>query len=165
MPFEFDPVKSARTKADPNRGIDFDEAQVLWLDAKENKYVEEVGTSNIFFYLGDELITPPLGGTILPGVTRDSVIQLAKDWKIKVAERPITIDEVVEACETGTAREIFATGTAAVISPVGEISYDGKNRRVAGAQIGELSRKLYEEITGIQYGLKEDPYGWCVRIA
>lgn len=139
--------------------------QVLWLDAREHKYVEEVGTSNIFFFIDDELITPPLGGTILPGVTRDSVLQLARSWKLNVTERPISIDEVVDGCRSGSLKEIFATGTAAVISPVGEISYKGENFRIADGRTGELSRRIYDEITGIQYGRKEDPFGWRVRIA
>jgi branched-chain amino acid aminotransferase len=95
--------------------------QVLWLDANEHRYVEEVGTSNIFFLIGDELITPPLKGTILPGVTRDSVLYLARNWGLNVSERRITIDEVIKSCEDGTMKEVFATGTAAVISPVGAL--------------------------------------------
>lgn len=138
--------------------------QVLWLDAKEHRYVEEVGTSNIFFLIGEELITPPLSGTILPGVTRDSVIHLTRDWGIKVHERPITIDEVISSCKDGLMKEIFATGTAAVISPVGELSYKGEDIKVADGHAGELSKKLYDEITGIQYGHKKEPYGWLVRI-
>lgn len=140
-------------------------AQVLWLDAKELRYVEEVGTSNIFFLIGDELATPPLKGTILPGVTRDSVLQLARHWGLKVSERPVSIEEIVEGCKSGSLKEMFATGTAAVISPVGEISYQGEDLQVADGQTGELSQTLYAEITGIQYGHKEDPFGWRLRIA
>ena len=139
--------------------------QVLWLDAKEHKYVEEVGTSNIFFYINDELVTPPLKGTILPGITRDSVIQLAKHWGINVSERLITIDEVIDGCKNGVLKEMFATGTAAVISPVGQICFKNKDHKIAGGNVGELSKKLYDEITGIQYGHKEDPFGWRIRIA
>ncbi|GAB4526911.1 MAG: branched-chain amino acid aminotransferase [Anaerolineae bacterium] len=139
--------------------------QVLWLDARERKYVEEVGTSNIFFLVGDELVTPPLEGTILPGITRDSVIQLARSWGLNVSERPITIDEVIEGCRSGTLKEMFATGTAAVISPVGEIGYRGDVFRVADGGTGELSQTLYEELTSIQYGRRADPFGWHVRIA
>lgn len=138
--------------------------QVLWLDAKELKYIEEVGTSNIFFYMDGELVTPPLGGTILGGVTRDSAIQLAKNMGIRVTERPITIDEVVDGCKSGGMKEIFATGTAAVVSPVGEIGCKGEDIKVAGGKTGELTRKLYDAITGIQYGRAEDPFGWRVRI-
>ncbi len=139
--------------------------QVLWLDAKENKHVEEVGTSNIFFYINGQLVTPPLEGTILPGITRDSVLQIARSWGLDVVERPISIDEVVKGCKDGPLKEMFATGTAAVISPVGEICYKEKDFQVADGQTGELAQKLYDEITGIQYGRKEDPFGWRVRIA
>jgi len=139
--------------------------QVLWLDAKEHRWVEEVGTSNIFFRLGDELITPPLGGTILPGVTRDSVFHLAKDWGIKAQERAISIEEVIGACKDKTMKEVFATGTAAVISPVGELIYKGESIPVASGKTGELSQKLYDELTAIQYGRKDDPYGWRMKLA
>jgi branched-chain amino acid aminotransferase len=139
--------------------------QVLWLDAKEHRYVEEVGTSNIFFYFEDELVTPPLEGTILPGVTRDSVLRLSRHWKVKASERPVTIEEVIDSCSSGSLKEVFATGTAAVISPVGEIGYKGKDFKIADGRVGELSRKLYDEITGIQYGHREDPFGWRIRIA
>ena len=138
--------------------------QVLWLDAKEHRYVEEVGTSNIFFRIEDELVTPPLGGTILPGVTRDSVLTLARHWGLKVSERPITIDEVAEACKTGRMKEVFATGTAAVISPVGKLCLDGDDLQVADGKTGKLSRKLYDTIFSIQYGKTEDPFGWSVQI-
>ena len=138
--------------------------QVLWLDAREKKYVEEVGTSNIFFVIGDELITPPLGGTILPGVTRNSVITLASYLGIKVAERPLTIDEVIDAIEKGTLKESFASGTAAIISPVGQIYYRGKEYIINEGKTGGLSEKLFHEIIQIQYGLKEDPFGWRMRI-
>jgi branched-chain amino acid aminotransferase len=138
--------------------------QVLWLDATERKYVEEVGTSNIFFLMGDELVTPPLGGTILPGITRDSVLELARSWGLQASERLISIDEVVEGCKTKALKEMFATGTAAVISPVGEIGYKGEVFQIADGGIGELSQTLYEEISAIQYGHKEDPFGWSVRI-
>ncbi|MFC1813546.1 branched-chain amino acid aminotransferase [Thermodesulfobacteriota bacterium] len=139
--------------------------QVLWLDAKERKYVEEVGTSNIFFLINDELITPPLKGTILPGITRDSVLRLTRHWGLNVSERPISIQEVADGCNSGSLKEMFATGTAAVISPVGEICYKGEDLRVADGKTGELSRKLYDEIFDIQYGRKEDPFDWRVRIA
>jgi branched-chain amino acid aminotransferase len=138
--------------------------QVLWLDATEHRFVEEVGTSNIFFLKENELITPPLGGTILPGVTRDSVIQLARHWGIKVAERPIAIEEAIEGCQSGSVKEVFATGTAAVVSPVGLICYKHKDIQVSDGQTGKLTLKLYEEIMGIQYGLKEDLFDWKVRI-
>ena len=138
--------------------------QVLWLDAVERRYVEEVGTSNIFFRIGEELITPPLTGSILPGVTRDSVMQLAGHWGIKVTERQITIDEVIETAKSGEMKEMFATGTAAVISPVGEFSYRDRMYRIADAGVGEWSQKLYDEILGIQYGEREDIFGWVRQL-
>jgi branched-chain amino acid aminotransferase len=139
--------------------------QVLWLDAQERKYVEEVGTSNIFFVIDDELVTPPLGGTILAGVTRDSVLQLARNWGLTVTERPISIDEVIKGCQSGALTEAFASGTAAVVSPIGEIGYLDEDFQVADGRVGELSQKLYEVIIGIQYGHTDDPFGWQVRIA
>jgi len=138
--------------------------QVLWLDAKEKKYVEEVGTSNIFFLIGDELITPALTGTILPGITRNSVIQLARHFGIKVAERPLSIDEMIAASKKGTLKEAFASGTAAIVSPVGQIYFRGKEYLINGGKTGPLAEKLYNEILQIQYGLKEDEFGWRVKI-
>jgi len=138
--------------------------QVLWLDAKEKKYVEEVGTSNIFFLIGDELITPALTGTILPGVTRNSVIQLANHFGIKVAERPLSIDEIIAASKKGTLKEAFASGTAAIVSPVGQIYFRGKEYLINDGKTGPLAEKLYNEILQIQYGLNEDEFGWRVKI-
>lgn len=139
-------------------------SQVLWLDAAEKKYVEEVGTMNMFFVLDNEVVTAPLTGSILPGITRDSVMTLIKDWGIKVSERSIAIDEIIDAAENGRLKEAFGTGTAAVISPVGQITYKGKDNIVAGGAMGELSQRLYNEIVAIQYGEKEDPYGWRMKI-
>jgi branched-chain amino acid aminotransferase len=139
--------------------------QVLWLDAVEKKYVEEVGTSNMFFVIGDELITAPLMGTILPGVTRDSVIQLAKSWGVKVAERRLSMDEVMAAIADGTLREAFASGTAAIVSPVGQIRYREKEYLIADGKTGKLTERLYNEILQIQYGQKDDPFGWRIKIA
>lgn len=138
--------------------------QVLWLDSVEKKYVEEVGTSNIFFLVGDELTTPPLGGSILPGVTRNSVIALAKHLGTRVVERPISIDEVITASQNGSLKEAFASGTAAIVSPVGQIHFRGKEYLINGGKTGALAEKLYNEILQIQYGLKEDPFGWRVKI-
>ncbi len=138
--------------------------QVLWLDAVERKYAEEVGTSNIFFYIGDELITPPLHGTILPGVTRDSVLYIARKWKMRVSERRINLDEVLSALETGKLKEIFATGTAAVISPVGKLACHGQNFTINEGKVGSLAQKLYDHIVGIQYGKIQDPYGWMEKV-
>ncbi len=138
--------------------------QVLWLDGVERRYVDEVGTSNIFFRIGDELVTPPLQGSILPGITRDSVIQLARHRGIKVSERRITIEEVIEKAGSGELKEMFASGTAAVISPVGEICYRDKISRIGDGGVGEWALKLYDEILGIQYGEREDIFGWTRRL-
>jgi branched-chain amino acid aminotransferase len=139
--------------------------QVLWLDAVERKYVEEVGTSNIFFVIDGELVTPPLGGSILPGVTRDSVIQIAKRWGVKVSERMLSVDEIKAAYASGKLKEVFASGTAAIVSPVGQIYYKGQEYLINGGKTGELTEKLYNEILQIQYGEKEDPFGWRIRIS
>lgn len=139
--------------------------QVLWLDAAEKKYVEEVGTSNIFFLLGDKLITPPLSGSILPGVTRNSVIAMARHTGMKVVERQISIDEVIAASKSGLLKEAFASGTAAIISPVGQIHFRGKDYFINGGQTGAMAEKLYNEILQIQYGLKKDPFGWRMKIS
>jgi branched-chain amino acid aminotransferase len=138
--------------------------QVLWLDAVERAWVEEVGTMNIFFRIDDQLITPPLSGSILPGITRDSVLELARHWGLPVSERPIKIDEVIATIRSGKMREIFGTGTAAVISPVGEICYKDQLYRVQDGGVGEWSQKFYEEILGIQYGEKKDPFGWIHKV-
>ena len=138
--------------------------QVLWLDAVERRYIEEVGTMNIFFVINDEIITPPLGGSILPGVTRDSVLQVLRDWGHSVSERRISIDEVMAAQEQGTLQEIFGTGTAAVISPVGSLHYKDKDCLVNGGKTGVLSQRLFDEIQDIQYGRKPDQHGWVVRL-
>ena len=119
---------------------------------------------NIFFLIGDELVTPHLGGTILEGITRDSVIHLAKDWGLKVNERKLPLDEVFEAAAKGTLKEAFGTGTAAVISPVGLIQHKGKSITINNNKPGELSIKLYDAITAIQYGEKPDKFGWCYKI-
>ncbi len=134
--------------------------QILWLDGKERKYVEEVGTMNIFFVFDNELTTPALTGSILPGITRDSVLKIAKDKGIKASERRISIDEVIEGIQTGRLKESFGTGTAVVISPVGEIFYKEKGYIINNREVGPLAKLFFEEITGIQYGEKEDPYGW-----
>ncbi|MCP4682415.1 MAG: branched-chain amino acid aminotransferase [Desulfobacterales bacterium] len=134
--------------------------QVLWLDAAQHKYVEEVGTMNMFFVIDDEVITAPLKGSILSGMTRASVIQLVKDWGMKVSERSLSIDEVISAAKDGGLKEAFGTGTAAVISPVGEITYKDEDHIVAGGKMGDLSQKLYDEIVAIQYREKPDPHGW-----
>lgn len=138
--------------------------QVLWLDARERRYVEEVGTMNIFFALADRIVTPPLSGSILPGITRESVLKLLGDWGLAVEERPITIDEVLAANERGELREVFGTGTAAVISPVGSLHYQGRDCLINGGKTGELAQRLFSELTAIQYGRKADPHHWVLRL-
>lgn len=138
--------------------------QVLWLDGVERRFIEEVGTMNIFFRTNDDLVTPPLTGSILPGITRDSVITLAKHWGLNVQERPIDIQECVEAIQSGAMREIFGSGTAAVISPVGALSYKDTVYTIQDGKVGELARKLYDEIIGIQYGEREDVFGWVHEV-
>jgi len=139
-------------------------AQVLWLDALENRYCEEVGSMNIFFVIGDELITPMLSGSILPGITRKSVIQLAQDLGYRVSERMIGIDEVYEAHAGGQLKEIFGTGTAAVISPVGLLDWDGRVITVNDMKTGPVTKLLYDKLTGIQYGDLPDKFGWVVKV-
>jgi branched-chain amino acid aminotransferase len=138
--------------------------QVLWLDGVHHRYVEEVGTSNIMLKIADDVITPPLGGTILAGVTRDTALALMRGWGLRVAERPITIDEVVEAAESGRLQEVWATGTAAVISPVGELAYKRRRIVVNHGRIGPVAQKLYDTIVAIQYGEAPDPQGWTVTV-
>ncbi len=138
--------------------------QVLWLDACERKFIEEVGTSNIFFSIDDKLITPPLSGSILGGITRNSVIKLVESWDIEVQERPISIDEVIEASKSGSLKESFATGTAAVISPVGELIYDDVSYLINSGETGPLSARLFKELQAIQYGRAADSFGWTVKV-
>ena len=134
--------------------------QVMWLDGVERKYIEEVGAMNIFFIINDELVTPNLSGSILPGITRYSVIDLAKKWGMNVQERRIGIEEIFEAHENGQLTEVFGSGTAAVISPVGEIRYGDRVMNIGDGTPGETSMKFYDELTGIQYGKKEDTQNW-----
>ncbi len=134
--------------------------QVLWLDAIEQKYIEEVGTMNIFIRFKDEIATPMLTGSILPGVTRMSVLEILKDWGMNINERMISIDEVSEAYKNNSLVEIFGTGTAAIISSVSKLKYNETIMQFDENNAGELGTKLYEEILGIQYGTKEDKFGW-----
>src|SRR5437016_2907921 len=138
--------------------------QVLWLDGVHRKYLDEVGTMNIMVKIGNEIITPPLTGTILPGVTRDSALTLLRAWGLKVSERQVSIDEVVEAHGRGKLEEVWGTGTAAVISPVGELAYQGKKMLINGGKIGPLTQRLYDAIVAIQYGKAPDPDGWTLTI-
>jgi branched-chain amino acid aminotransferase len=139
-------------------------SQVLWLDGVELKYLEEVGSMNIFFVIRGEIITPTLTGSILPGITRDSVVALARLWKMEICERKITIDELMEAHDNGELDEVFGSGTAAVISPVGEIKYSEKTIIINNGEVGALANRFYEALTDIQYGRAEDPMGWIVPV-
>jgi branched-chain amino acid aminotransferase len=138
--------------------------QVLWLDGVEHRYVEEVGAMNIFFRFADRVVTPDLHGTILPGVTRDSVITLLEDAGHVVEQRRVAIDEVLEGARSGELREVFAAGTAAIIAPVGTIALDGQDTAIANREAGDLTRWLYEQITGIQHGEIADRFGWCHEV-
>lgn len=138
--------------------------QVLWLDGVERKYIEEVGAMNIFFKINGTVITPELNGSILPGVTRDSVIELCKQWGLPVEERKISIDEIFEAYEKGQLEEVFGTGTAAVISPVGQLKWENHIMQIHDGKIGEYSQKFYDIITGLQEGKIEDKYNWIVEV-
>jgi branched-chain amino acid aminotransferase len=138
--------------------------QVLWLDGVERRYVEEVGSMNIFFVIDDEIITPALSGSILSGITRDSVIAMAEKWGHPVTQRRISIDEVVEAHGAGKLQECFGSGTAAVISPVGQIKYKDKTLHIGDGQVGSWARKFFDAITDIQYGRTEDSQGWIQKI-
>ena len=139
-------------------------AQVLWLDAVEHSYVEEIGAGNAFFMIGDEVITAPLLGTILPGVTRASIIELLKKWGVNVSERRLRIEDVVKASEDGTLKEIFASGTAAVISPVKELKFKDSELTVGNGGVGPLAQRLYDTLYGIQTGTLPDDMGWTVEV-
>ena len=138
--------------------------QVLWLDGVHRKYVEEVGTMNVMFLIDDTIVTAPLEGSVLPGVTRDSIIHILKDWGYKVEERELSIDELMEAGRNGKLTEAFGKGTAAVISPVGQLYYKGEEVVINNFKTGELTQKLYDTLTGIQWGRLEDKYGWVRHI-
>ncbi|MBU5450388.1 branched-chain amino acid aminotransferase [Acetivibrio sp. MSJd-27] len=138
--------------------------QVLWLDGVEKKYIEEVGTMNVFFVIGDEVLTPSLEGSILAGITRMSTIELLKSLGLKVTERRITIQEIIDANKNGTLKEAFGTGTAAVISPIGELYMDGTVIPINEGKIGPLSKKIYDTITGIQSGKIEDTFHWTTLV-
>jgi branched-chain amino acid aminotransferase len=139
-------------------------SQVLWLDGIEHKYIEEVGAMNIFFVIDNELVTPELDGSVLAGITRDSVLQLSRMWKIKAFERKISIDEVMRAQELGKLQEVFGSGTAAVISPVGKIKYNNRELIINDGKVGLWTTRFYRAITDIQYGKSEDPQGWIESV-
>ena len=138
--------------------------QVLWLDGVEKKYIEEVGSMNVFFKINGEVITPALNGSILEGVTRNSTIELLKAWGVPVVEKRISMEELLEASNNGTLEEAFGTGTAAVISPIGELRWEDHVMVINQGVTGELSRKIFDTITGIQSGKIEDTFGWTVEV-
>mgnify|MGYP001368103367 FL=1 len=137
---------------------------MLWLDAVERRYIEEVGSMNIFFVIRDEIVTPQLNGTILPGITRLSVLELARHWGLKVSERRISIDEALSGLEDGSVQEVFGAGTAAVISPVGLLHYQGHSHQVGDGTTGPVARRFFDALTDIQYGRSEDPFGWVETV-
>jgi branched-chain amino acid aminotransferase len=139
-------------------------SQVLWLDGVERKYIEEVGAMNVMFKINNEIITPKLTGSVLPGITRKSCIEILSDWGYKVTERLVSVDELLKAAEDGTLEEAWGTGTAAVVSPIGHLFYNNKDYVVSNNQIGELTQKLYDELTGIQWGKREDVRNWCLKV-
>ncbi len=139
-------------------------SQVLWLDGVERKYIEEVGAMNVFFVIGDKVITPSLEGSILPGITRMSVIELLQSWGLSVEERKISVEELYAASEKGELKEAFGTGTAAVISPIGQFKWSDKIISVNNNEIGQLSQRLYDELTGIQNGRVADKFNWTKRV-
>lgn len=139
-------------------------SQVLWLDGVERKYIEEVGAMNIFFKINGTVVTPMLNGSILPGVTRNTCIALCKEWGLPVEERRISVEELEEAAKSGALEEVWGTGTAAVISPVGHLRYEDEVFRIGDGGIGEVSQKLYDTVTGIQLGKVEDTHGWTVEV-
>ena len=147
-----------------DRAIEKGFSQVLWLDGVERKYVEEGGGMTIMFKIAGKVVTPMLTGSILDGITRRSCIALVKSWGMPIEERLISVDELFEAAANGTLEEAWCVGTAAVISPIGGLSYEGKEYEINHSQIGEVSQKLYDELTGIQWGKKPDPFGWTDKI-
>lgn len=139
-------------------------SQVLWLDGVERKYIEEVGSMNVMFKINGTIITPKLTGSVLPGITRKSCIQLLKDWGYTVEERLISVEEIEKTMKDGTLEEAWGTGTAAVISPIGLLEYKNKKYKINNQKIGEVTQKLYNELTGIQWGTEEDVHGWCYEV-
>ena len=139
-------------------------SQVLWLDGVERKYIEEVGAMNVMFKINGEIVTPYLSGSILPGITRKSCIEVLKDKGYKVSERHLSVDELKDAMANGTLEEAWGTGTAAVVSPIGKLMYKDVEYVINGGKIGEVTQMLYDTLTGIQFGKTPDPYGWTVKI-
>lgn len=139
-------------------------SQVLWLDGITRRNIEEVGAMNVMFKINGKVVTPELNGSVLPGITRMSCIELLKTWGYIVEERVISVDELVESIENSTLEEVWGTGTAAVISPIGEISFKGKKHEIGSFKIGQLSQRLYDALTGIQWGKLEDKFSWTVKV-
>ena len=139
-------------------------SQVLWLDGVERKYIEEVGAMNVFFVIDDEIVTPMLTGSILPGITRKSCIELLKNWGYRVSERRLSVDELLQAGKEGRLKEAFGSGPAAVISPIGELKIDEHVLQLSDGKIGPISQKLYDQLTGIQWGRVPGPEGWSVKV-
>ncbi|MBQ7499430.1 MAG: branched-chain amino acid aminotransferase [Clostridia bacterium] len=139
-------------------------AQVLWLDGVERKYIEEVGSMNVMFKIGDEIVTPKLTGSVLPGITRKSCVELLRAQGYTVNERLLSVDELTEALESGKLDEAWGTGTAAVVSPISHLSYAGKTYTVGDCGIGRITQHLYDTLTGIQWGKIEDTHGWIVPV-
>ena len=139
-------------------------SQVLWLDGVEQKYIEEVGAMNIMFVIDGEVVTPMLQGSILPGITRKSALDVCRAKGIPVSERRITIQEVADAYDNGKLSEVFGTGTAAVISPVGHLKWNDKAMTINNNEIGPISQMLYDTMTGIQWGKIEDTFGWVEKL-
>lgn len=138
--------------------------QVLWLDGVERKYVEEVGTMNVFFKIDGEVVTPSLEGSILPGITRRSCLEMLRSWGLPCAEKRLPIAELIQAIEEGRVEEAFGSGTAAVISPIGELTYEGKTHLINNGKTGPIAQKLYDTLTGIQWGKQPDPFGWSMEV-
>ena len=147
-----------------NRAEERGYSQVLWLDGVHRKYIEEVGAMNVMFKVAGKILTPDLNGSVLDGITRRSCIQLLKDWGYEVEERRISAGELFEAAENGTLEEAWGTGTAAVVSPIGELAMGDKKVTVSGGKIGEITQKLYDELTGIQWGRVADPHNWITKL-
>ena len=139
-------------------------SQVLWLDGVHRKYIEEVGSMNVMFKVAGKILTPDLNGSVLSGITRRSCIQLLKDWGYEVEERRISAEELFEAAENGTLEEAWGTGTAAVVSPIGELAEGDKKVTISGNKIGPVTQRLYDELTGIQWGRVADPHGWTMKV-
>jgi len=138
--------------------------QVLWLDGVHRKYIEEVGSMNVLFKIDGKIVTPELTGSVLPGITRRSCLELLRDWGYDVEERLLSVDELFTAAEEGRLEEAFGSGTAAVVSPIGEMGWEEHHVTICNGEIGPLTHKLYDTLTGIQWGKLPDPYGWVVKL-